>query len=44
MYGGDFMKRSRVNRKVDARVFRSTAKKTHRFNVDAPIMRGGIRL
>lgn len=37
--------RSRVNRRVDKRVFKKTAAKTHALNIPGKIMqRGGTRL
>lgn len=37
--------RSRVNRRVDKRVFKKTAAKTHALNIPGQVMqRGGTRL
>lgn len=36
--------RESTNREVDVRIFRNTASKTKRINVNPRIMRGGIRL
>lgn len=38
------MKRKKVNKKRDKRIFRKTAVKSKKMNVDPPIFRGGIRL
>lgn len=38
------MKRKRMNPKLDKRIFTATALKTHKLNVNPPLMRGGIRL
>lgn len=38
------MKRKKVNKKKDRKIFRRTAIKSKKMNVDPPIFRGGIRL
>lgn len=37
-------KRTKLTRKIDAKVFNKTAKQTKEINVNRPSMRGGIRL
>lgn len=36
------MRRQRVNRKVDRRVFKKTANRLHKANLPSPAMRGGL--
>lgn len=36
--------RKATNKKVDQKVFRKTAKRTRKINVQPVVMRGGIRL
>ena len=38
------MKRRRTNKKVDKKIFRRTAVKSKKINIDPTIYRGGIRL
>lgn len=38
------MKRKRVNKRRDKRIFSKTANKTKKINVEPKVMRGGIRL
>lgn len=37
------MKRGKINRRIDRRVFRLTADRTRKINVKPPIVRGGFR-
>lgn len=37
-------KRSETNKAIDANIFRRTAVKTKKINIDPKSMRGGIRL
>lgn len=36
--------RKRTKKKVDSRIFRETADRTKRLNINPVVMRGGIRL
>lgn len=38
------MKRRRTNKKLDKKIFRRTAVKSKKINIDPTIYRGGIRL
>lgn len=38
------MKRRRVSKRRDKRIFSKTANKTKKINVEPKVMRGGIRL
>lgn len=38
------MKRKPVSKKKDRRIFRRTAIKSKRMNINPPVFRGGIRL
>lgn len=36
------MRRQRVNRKVDRKIFKKTANRFHKANLPSPAMRGGL--
>jgi hypothetical protein len=38
------MRRRKMNKRRSKRLFRKTGSKTHKKNLRAPVMRGGIRL
>lgn len=38
------MKRRKINRSKSRKMFSRGADRTHKFNLQAPIMRGGIRM
>lgn len=43
MEGGDILKRSKANPKIDKSIFTRTASKTKSVNLPSKIYRGGIR-